>query len=67
MHDRRVERGVKRGKPFEIEVDGETIVAYKGETIAAALIAAGRRIFRRTSKKIIPVGCIVVSDFVMSA
>ncbi len=30
---------VNRGKPFEIDVDGEKILAYKGETIAAALLA----------------------------
>ncbi|MBW1697191.1 MAG: (2Fe-2S)-binding protein [Deltaproteobacteria bacterium] len=56
MADRRVEKGVKRGRQFEIEVDGETIVAYEGETIAAALIAAGRRTFRRTAKKKHPRG-----------
>ena len=56
MADRRVEKGVKRGRQFEIEVDGETIAAYEGETIAAALIAAGRRTFRRTAKKKHPRG-----------
>ncbi len=50
MVDRRVHRGVKRGRRFEIEVDGERVIAYEGETIAAALIAAGRRGFRRTEK-----------------
>ena len=43
-------RGVERGKPFEIEVDGEKIVAYEGETIGAALLAAGRRTLRFTNK-----------------
>ena len=41
--ERRVFKGVERGQPFEIEVDGEKIVAYEGETIGAALLAAGRR------------------------
>ncbi|MBW2479173.1 MAG: (2Fe-2S)-binding protein [Deltaproteobacteria bacterium] len=43
-------RGVERGKPFEIEVDGKKIVAYEGETIGAALLAAGRRTLRFTNK-----------------
>ena len=46
----RVYRGVERGQPFEIEVDGEKIVAYEGETIGAALLAAGRRTLRFTNK-----------------
>jgi aerobic-type carbon monoxide dehydrogenase small subunit (CoxS/CutS family) len=50
MADRRVEKGVKRGRQFEIEVDGEKITAYEGETVAAALIAAGRKTFRRTAR-----------------
>jgi predicted molibdopterin-dependent oxidoreductase YjgC len=33
---------------FNIEVDGQLIPAYHGQTIAAALMAAGRRIFRYT-------------------
>ena len=48
--ERRVYRGVERGQPFEIEVDGEKILAYEGETIGAALLAAGRRTLRYTSK-----------------
>jgi sarcosine oxidase subunit alpha len=31
--ERRVYQGVARGQPFEIEVDGEKIVAYEGESI----------------------------------
>jgi sarcosine oxidase subunit alpha len=56
MVERRVEKGVTRGKPFEIDVDGEKIIAYEGETISAALIAAGRRTFRHTTKKNHPRG-----------
>ena len=56
MTDPRVEKGVKRGRSFEIEVDGEKISAYEGETVAAALAAAGRRTFRRTIKKNHPRG-----------
>ncbi len=33
---------------FNIAVDGQLIPARHGQTIAAALMAAGRRVFRRT-------------------
>ncbi|MEJ2728502.1 MAG: (2Fe-2S)-binding protein [Deltaproteobacteria bacterium] len=48
--ERRVHQGVERGQPFEIEVDGERVIAYEGETIGAALLAAGRRTLRYTNK-----------------
>ena len=51
MIDRRIQKGVVRGKRFEIEVDGEKIPAYEGETIAAALLAAGKRLSRFTRKR----------------
>jgi D-hydroxyproline dehydrogenase subunit gamma len=51
MKKLRINKGVVRGKPFEIEVDGKKILAYEGETIAAALIAAGLLIFNRTEKR----------------
>ena len=34
----RVEREVTRGEPFDIEIDGQLIQAYPGETVAAILI-----------------------------
>jgi D-hydroxyproline dehydrogenase subunit gamma len=37
----RISRGVERGAGFEIEVDGRSVVAYEGETVAAALVASG--------------------------
>jgi predicted molibdopterin-dependent oxidoreductase YjgC len=38
-------------KPLvKIEVDGEVIEALQGETIASALIAQGRYVFRHTEK-----------------
>jgi len=52
----RVEKGVGRGKSFEIDVDGEKIVAYEGETIAAVLLAAGKKVFRKTAKRKEPRG-----------
>ncbi|MGD8470399.1 MAG: (2Fe-2S)-binding protein [Desulfobacteraceae bacterium] len=48
--ERRVFKGVERGQPFEIEVDGQKITAYEGETIGAALLAAGRKTLRHTRK-----------------
>ena len=48
--DQRIHKGVQRGEPFEITVDGEKILAYPGETIGAVLIAAGIRTLRHTNK-----------------
>ena len=38
----------KQTQTFTIEVDGQPIPVQRGQTIAAALIASGRRVFRRT-------------------
>lgn len=38
----------QRGRPVTIWVDGNPVRAYMGETIAAALLAAGRRAWRQT-------------------
>ena len=35
---------------IELRVDGRPLPAYPGETVAAALLAAGRRGFRRTTR-----------------
>lgn len=40
---RRLGGGEGRGEAFEITFDGETLGAYPGETVATALLAAGRR------------------------
>ncbi len=42
----RLDTNLERGEPVTITVDGEPIPAYEGESIAAALLAAGRRTFR---------------------
>jgi predicted molibdopterin-dependent oxidoreductase YjgC len=34
-----------RGAPFEIEVDGQRVLAYEGESLATVLMAAGVRAF----------------------
>jgi predicted molibdopterin-dependent oxidoreductase YjgC len=56
MDKRRVDEGVVRGRRFAIEVDGKKIVAHEGETIAAALTAAGVRAYRTTAKRHEPRG-----------
>jgi aerobic-type carbon monoxide dehydrogenase small subunit (CoxS/CutS family) len=47
--DLRIGAGVARGTCFQFTADGEPVEAYPGETIASALLAAGRRIARRTT------------------
>jgi predicted molibdopterin-dependent oxidoreductase YjgC len=44
----RIDEGVARPEAFAIEVDGVAVNAYPGESLAAALLAAGRRAFRTT-------------------
>jgi predicted molibdopterin-dependent oxidoreductase YjgC len=39
--------GSIEGQCFHIEVDGQQVPALGGQTVAAALIASGRRVFRR--------------------
>jgi predicted molibdopterin-dependent oxidoreductase YjgC len=46
--DLRIPKEFRRGQPLRIEVDGEPVQAFEGETIATALLASGRRFFRRT-------------------
>lgn len=56
MINGRIKKGVNRGKSFEIEVDGDKVLVYKGETIAAALLAVGKRTCRWTKIKKQPRG-----------
>ena len=48
--DPRICRGVSRGKPVEITVDGAALCAYEGETIGAALAASGMRRIRHAPR-----------------
>jgi D-hydroxyproline dehydrogenase subunit gamma len=41
--------GITRGEAVTIMINGRPVEAYEGESIAAALLAAGRRLFRRTT------------------
>ena len=49
MTDLRVAE-VKRGKELAISINGRTCVAFEGETVHAALWAAGYRVLRTTPK-----------------
>ncbi|MDP1799997.1 MAG: (2Fe-2S)-binding protein [Bacteroidota bacterium] len=49
--DLRINKGVIRGKEIEIIVDGESVKAFEGESVAAALFANGQRISRSTTKE----------------
>ncbi len=41
-------KNIERGTPITIMVNGSPVEAYPGESIAVALMAAGRRTFRHT-------------------
>ena len=43
-------------RKVKIRVDGKTVEAFEGEPIAAALMASGVKVFRKTSKKKEPRG-----------
>ncbi len=51
MEDRRIRDGIVRGAAVDIDVDGEKLRAYEGETVAAALLATGRHAFRHTARR----------------
>jgi hypothetical protein len=67
-----VKVGVERGQPLSFFFDGEPLAAFEGETVAAALLAAGRRTLRTTALTGTPRGifcgmgvcfdCLVVID-----
>jgi predicted molibdopterin-dependent oxidoreductase YjgC len=46
--DLRAGGGVRRGQSVRIRVDDREVLAYDGESLAAALFAAGTRAFRYT-------------------
>lgn len=47
-NDLRIQRGISRGEPFTILVNGQVVDAYPGETLATVMMAAGWRMFRHT-------------------
>jgi aerobic-type carbon monoxide dehydrogenase small subunit (CoxS/CutS family) len=52
----RINKDILRRAPFRFTIDGVPVDAYPGETIATALLAAGRRIARRTAHRGAPRG-----------
>ncbi len=70
--DLRMVGAIERGRPITIFVDDRRIVAYEGESVAAALLAAGHRTFRDTARTATPRGyfcgmgvchdCLIVVD-----
>jgi predicted molibdopterin-dependent oxidoreductase YjgC len=64
--------GVVRGPAVRISVDGESVPAHEGESVAAAMLAAGRRFTRWSARAGEPRGyfcgmgvcqdCLVVVD-----
>src|SRR5215813_2259135 len=67
VYDRRLSEGVSRGRHVELVVDGVVLPAFEGESVAAALLAAGRRGLRVTPRRGDRRGCTAVSDCVSSA
>lgn len=49
--DRRIGGAVERGRPVELFVDGDRVDAFEGESVAAALLASGRRDLRTTPRR----------------
>ena len=41
---------IQRGQPVHITVDGKPVEAYQGETVAAAMLAAGIHTFYKSRK-----------------
>ncbi len=54
--DYRIEGGIIRGNQIEISVDGKPVRAFDGETIGAALAAAGIRELRQAPHRKDPRG-----------
>jgi len=46
--DLRIQCGITRGQAFHIQVNGQMLTAYPGETIAAVQLAQGWKMFGHT-------------------
>ena len=53
----RLDKGIERGEPVQIFVDGAPVTAYKGETIATAMMGAGLMVSRTIDNKPLGVHC----------
>lgn len=49
--ERRLSGGIERGRALRILANGQSVAAFEGETIAAAILAAGQRALRTTSHR----------------
>lgn len=49
--DSRTDGAITRGPEIDIIVDGQLLQAFEGESVAAALLAVGRRMLRTTSRR----------------
>jgi D-hydroxyproline dehydrogenase subunit gamma len=49
--DRRLAGAISRGRAVELVVDGAAVTAFEGESVAAALLAAGRRGLRVSPRR----------------
>lgn len=47
---------IKRGNAILMEIDGKSVTAFEGETVASVLMAEGMRSFRLSSKNAEPRG-----------
>lgn len=54
--ERRFNDAIARGREVQIQVDGRPLQAFEGETVVAALFAAGRCSLRTTSRREEPRG-----------
>jgi D-hydroxyproline dehydrogenase subunit gamma len=54
--NRRIDEAVSRGSAIEIIVDGAPLRVFLGESVAAALLADGKRTLRKTARKDEPRG-----------
>jgi sarcosine oxidase subunit alpha len=41
---------IQRGEQITLQIDGQAVTAYDGETVAAVLLTEGKRIFRHIPK-----------------
>lgn len=51
VEDFRIDEALERGQKVTLIVDGVSVPAYEGESVAAALLADGRRILRTTPRR----------------
>jgi aerobic-type carbon monoxide dehydrogenase small subunit (CoxS/CutS family) len=56
VHQRRMSSAVDRGRPVLLVVDGREVLAYEGESVAAALLATGQRALRNAPRRAEPRG-----------